>query len=208
MCHHCAEILQALPAISNPGHCPPDDNLTLTHHRLEKNHQARLTRDRITFNPTMMLKTSLAEVFRVFANIDAKQISLAYRLAAPAPGVNLEDEHITLYTDGSCEDNGKLTARTGAGIFVAPNHPLNRALRVPGPLQSNQVGELAAIIVALQLVDCFAPVTIISDSLYAIEGLTSHLGNWEDKGWINVSNAPFFQAAAYQLRLQPHTSSG
>ncbi|EPQ53497.1 ribonuclease H, partial [Gloeophyllum trabeum ATCC 11539] len=94
----------------------------------------------------------------------------------------------------------KLTARTGAGIFVAPNHPLNRALRVPGPLQSNQVGELSAIIVALQLVDCFAPVTIISASLYAIEGLTSHLGNWEDKGWINVSNAPFFQAAAYQLR--------
>ena len=41
---------------------------------------------------------------------------------------------------------------------------------------------------------------IISDSQYAINGLTTHLPQWEDQGWIGIQNAPFFKKAAYLLR--------
>jgi len=44
------------------------------------------------------------------------------------------------------------------------------------------------------------PLLLISDSKYAIDGLTTHLTNWEDQGWIGISNTPFFKRAAYLLR--------
>ncbi|KAI0043866.1 ribonuclease H-like protein [Auriscalpium vulgare] len=124
----------------------------------------------------------------------------ASRLAHPTPGVNVPAESITAYTDGSCINNGKADARCGSGVWVEDGSPLNRAFRVPGPLQSNQVGELVAVILVLQAAPQFAPVHIISDSRYAIDGLTTHLQSWEDAGWIDVANAPLFATAAYLLR--------
>ncbi|KAG2144793.1 RnaseH-domain-containing protein [Suillus cothurnatus] len=41
---------------------------------------------------------------------------------------------------------------------------------------------------------------IITDSKYTINGLTTHLKNWEDIGWIGIENATLFQATAYHLR--------
>jgi RNase H len=46
----------------------------------------------------------------------------------------------------------------------------------------------------------FWPLTIISDSKYAIDGLTTHLHTWEDNGWIGVKNATLFKKAAFLLR--------
>ena len=56
------------------------------------------------------------------------------------------------------------------------------------------------MIVALQHTDPTIPTTIITDSRYVVDGLTKHLGTWEDRGWTGVRNATWFQAAAYQLR--------
>jgi hypothetical protein len=37
-------------------------------------------------------------------------------------------------------------------------------------------------------------------SLYAIQGLTTNLKNWEDsRRWIGIKNTPFFKKAAYLL---------
>ncbi|KAL6297791.1 hypothetical protein BKA93DRAFT_700196, partial [Sparassis latifolia] len=47
-----------------------------------------------------------------------------------------------------------------------------------------------------------APHHIVSDSKYAIEGLTIHLSYWEDKGWINIANARLFWATAAHLHAQ------
>ncbi|KAI0038391.1 ribonuclease H-like protein [Auriscalpium vulgare] len=124
----------------------------------------------------------------------------ASRLTRPAAGVTVQDESVTAYTDGSCTNNGKANAQCGSGVWVADGSPMNRAFRVPGPLQSNQVGEVVAIILALQVTPHFAPLHIISDSRYAIDGLTHHLQSWEDAGWIGVANAQLFATAAYLLR--------
>ena len=101
-----------------------------------------------------------------------------------------------MYTDGACWNNGKANAKCRSGIWFSPNHRRNAAIRVPGPKQSNQVGELAAVIEAVSSVPNFYPLTIITDSRYVIDGLTEHLGKWEDNGWIGIDNAEFFKRAA------------
>ncbi|KAI0041094.1 ribonuclease H-like protein, partial [Auriscalpium vulgare] len=110
------------------------------------------------------------------------------------------DDAVTVYTDGSCINNGKDNARCGSGVWVTEGSPYNRAFRVPGPFQSNQVGEIVAVILAIQSVPHMLPLHIKSDSRYVIDGLTLHLRRWEDEGWIGISNAIFFATAAYHLR--------
>jgi ribonuclease HI len=85
-------------------------------------------------------------------------------------------------------------------VWFGHNDPRNSATRIPGEAQSNQVGEIAAIIIAASAVSPYQPLKIITDSKYVIEGLTEHLGKWEDDGWIGIKNAKFFKKAAYLLR--------
>ena len=82
---------------------------------------------------------------------------------------------------------------------MSHDNPLNMAVRVPGQSQSNQVSKIAAIIKAIESVPLSQPLEIISDSRYAIDGLTMHLQTWEDHGWIGIENAQFFRKAAYLL---------
>jgi ribonuclease HI len=76
----------------------------------------------------------------------------------------------------------------------------NGAFRVPGEAQSNQIGEVVAIIKATSTAQNFIPLVIASDSMYAINGLTDQLSTWEDNGWISIKNAQFFKAAAAILK--------
>jgi ribonuclease HI len=93
---------------------------------------------------------------------------------SPNPGPNAEK--ITVYTDGSASSNGKGGTKAGAGIFYDEEDTRNRAIRVPDELKpSNQVAELLAIKEVLESTPLNVPLDIISDSKYAIEGLTKHL---------------------------------
>ncbi|KAH7909128.1 ribonuclease H-like protein, partial [Hygrophoropsis aurantiaca] len=107
---------------------------------------------------------------------------------------------LIIYTDGSCQKNGKLDAACGSGIWAGDDHPINTAAKVPGTNQSNQAGEIAAIIYALEKTDDFTPIHFKTDSRYVIDGLTQHLKSWEDAGWIGIANKELFQTAAYLLR--------
>jgi hypothetical protein len=44
------------------------------------------------------------------------------------------------------------------------------------------------------------PVTIKTDSLYVMDGVTRRLQSWEDEGWVGKKNKAHFKALAYQLR--------
>jgi len=61
--------------------------------------------------------------------------------------------------------------------------------------------------VAAEKVPQYQPMIIVTDSKYVINGLTTHLTEWEDKGWIEVKNAIFFKRAAYLLRKRSATTS-
>jgi len=121
-----------------------------------------------------------------------------YRQQGPIPRCR----QITVYTDGACMDNGKQNARCGSGIWFDNNSPRNLALRIPGDAQSNQVGEIMAVIAAAAATALYQPLKIATDSKYVIEGLTSNLKRWEDNRWINIRNTPLFKKAAHLLRLR------
>jgi ribonuclease HI len=131
----------------------------------------------------------------------------AYRLHAPTVGRQTERREITIYTDGSCINNGKLNVKCGSGIWISKNHPLNHAISIPGPKQSNQISEIVAILVALQSMSPMKPVKIITDSKYIIRGLTTHLKDWEDNSWIGVSNDQLFKATVYHSRRHSDTTT-
>ena len=201
--HECAtEALQRVRRIS-PKWDPlnqnlPPDPLSLTPSRKIRNQLAKIHNEAITFDPSVTCKGNLANAFRVFIN--PRLLSNLPALRRPAMGRNPSSQKITIYTDGACLKNGKRNAVCGSGIWARHNSPLNRAFRVPGNTQSNQVGEITAIIIAVMSVLLSQLLEIISDSKYAIEGLTTHLQPWEDQGWIGIKNAQFFQRAAFLLR--------
>ncbi|TFY73614.1 hypothetical protein EWM64_g10399 [Hericium alpestre] len=142
----CTKEAQKILLKLHPKFCPImdslPDGLTLTHRHKTKNAQARPGIDVVIFDPTISCKTSLAECFQVFADPSINLRPPAMCLMAPQGGVEVDNELLTFYTDSSCTNNGKANARCGAGIWVAEGHPLNRSIRIAGPHQSNQVGEL------------------------------------------------------------------
>ena len=61
---------------------------------------------------------------------------------------------------------------------------------------------MIAVLTAIEMTPKNQPLKIITDSRYAIEGLTTHLRTWEDQGWINIKNAPLFKRATYLMRCR------
>ena len=89
---------------------------------------------------------------------------------------------MTVYTDGSAKNNGDQNAAAEYEVWFGDGHPLNISARVPGPNQSNQMGEILAVRAAAMAAPPHALLEIVTDSRYVLEGLTSHLRIWEDKG--------------------------
>ena len=173
--HKCAQtvkvLLERLAPLYNPILTPPNDGLTHTHHHLEKNQCAIIHRgDKVLFNPTVTAH-SLSDCFRIFTPPKSRNPTPMHRwqLIAPPP------TQLTVYTDGSCLLNGSNDAQCGSGVWFADGHPLNGAIRVPGRDQSNQAGEIAAIVVALQSVPRNTDLTIVTDSQYVITTITHSL---------------------------------
>lgn len=93
-----------------------------------------------------------------------------------------------------------MTHSVEAAYGLGKTNPLNKAVRIPGKNQFNQAGEVAVIPIGLQSVNPLTPIIIITNSRYTIDGLTNHLQNWEDQGWIGVMNSELFKAMAYHLQ--------
>ncbi|EOR01281.1 hypothetical protein E3P92_02761 [Wallemia ichthyophaga] len=78
-----------------------------------------------------------------------------------------------VYTDGACTSNGKSNSQAGCGVFWGENSHLNVSGKLPGPIQTNNRGEMLALIRALE--SCPRDVrllNIFSDSEYTINCLT------------------------------------
>jgi ribonuclease HI len=202
--HKCAttarEILSKITPKYDTGTKPKKDELSLTHRRKEKNTQAHQSRNgEILFDPTT-IRTNLKDCFRIFTDPKYNSIALAHRLQNPTHGLNLINKKMTIFTDGSCTNNRKENAKSGCDIWIEEGHQHNTALRIPGNNQSNQCVETLAILVALQKIEPYIPITFMTDSKYTINSLTKHLPTWEDTGWIGIMNSTHLKATAYHLR--------
>ena len=187
----------------SPGYGHGD--LSLTGRRKRRNMISKTQGGEILFDPSITCKRDLTEAFRIFTD-PSRSSTRATRRSAPQE-TRLRLQEVSIYTDGACINNGKANARSGSGVWYGPNHEKNIAFRVPGDQQSNQVGELVAIILATEATPINQPLKIITDSRYAIEGLTTHLHAWEDQGWINIQNANLFKRAAYLLKRRTARTS-
>jgi len=200
--HKCAAEaltrLNLIPPKHNPTKQDPPDGMSLTRTWKLKNKKARQENSELIFDPTITCKESLVECFRIFTNPDSYSTHMTRQYKHW--GLTPRCGEITVYMDGACMKNGKKNARCGSGIWFDHEDPRNKAVRIPRGTQSNQVGEIAAIIIALETVPPYQPIKILTDSMYVIEGLTTYLETWENDGWIGIQNANLFKKAAHLMR--------
>jgi ribonuclease HI len=106
----------------------------------------------------------------------------------------------TVYTDGACINNGHENARAGSGVWYGDDDPRNVSSRTHHRSQTNQTGELFAILIAVRDNPPNDDLRIISDSRYAIDGLTKNARKWEDRNWAGVQNGDIFRDITAWIR--------
>lgn len=110
---------------------------------------------------------------------------------------NKDNEVELVHTDGSCLGNGnESVARAGYSVFFGDGDSRNVSEPIVGDKHTNNVGELTAVIVAMEKSDPNKPLLIISDSKYVQLGLVGDEKtkpwhhNWLRNGWRNAKRQP------------------
>ncbi len=199
------KILARLGPLWQPVSDRPRDNLSLTPRRLAANVLARREHTRVLFNPSIVTKGPAVSALRIFGTPCGDP---ATALPAVRRGtIGTDPRTVEIYTDGSCENNGGDNARAACGVWFGPADNRNFGARLPGALQSNQAAEVYAAELALKRSLDSCPLHIVSDSRFLIEGLTVHLPKWEERGWLGVKCAEFFQRVAAYMRARAAPTS-
>ncbi|KAF5366405.1 hypothetical protein D9758_009730 [Tetrapyrgos nigripes] len=196
------ELLDTLPGKWDPRKEQPEDYEP-------RNPPASDDKDIIMFDTRVTTNGSITDTFWVFIEgitcnetPDTKQHD------------GLAINPVTVATDGSCLENGRLDAKAGAGVFFGENDHRNSSLRLPNHLyrieadrimqtpleQSNQTGEVVAIKFATEISPLDEELMIETDSKYAQTQLTSNVQANEDKGYIGVKNRELLKATVVILR--------
>ncbi|CAI2331361.1 unnamed protein product [Caenorhabditis sp. 36 PRJEB53466] len=100
-------------------------------------------------------------------------------------------KHWSVWTDGSCPNNGRYGCMAGWAMYFGDNDDRNRSGGIYGT-QTNNKAELVAVKMAIQLarenrVRCL---TIHTDSQYVINCLDKYISVWKQNGWNNANNRP------------------
>ncbi|KAJ3858590.1 hypothetical protein EV359DRAFT_52058 [Lentinula novae-zelandiae] len=190
------ELLNLLPAKWNPNSRLPED------YEPEELDPAGY-RDGKTFDWRITTKGNLANTFRIFTNRE-KNTNLP---DTERTQINVGPT-IEAYTDGLCIHNGTNDAIAGAGVYFPNEEYSHCAIKLPEYVkQSNQSGEIIGIKEAVEIVDEERELTIHSDSKTYVQGLTTHLQKWEDKGFMDIKNAREIEATVASMRKRKaHTT--
>ncbi len=99
--------------------------------------------------------------------------------------------HLFAYTDGACSGNpgpggwgALLVARDGEAVLR------ERALSGGEALTTNNRMELLAAISALEALERPAAITIVTDSAYVKNGVSSWIHGWKRNGWRTADRKP------------------
>lgn len=100
---------------------------------------------------------------------------------------NKKKERYEVWVDGSKIRNGGV----GFGIFFGENHKDNKSISLPSS-STSQYAELIAMKEALEISHHrqYLPITIYSDSMYVIQGITKWLKGWKKNGFRLKSGEP------------------
>ncbi len=156
-----------------------------------------LDRELVPFDRRVTMHGDLGHAFRIFTSTDAASDAII------PMQINEDGTTTVAATDGSCLQNGERDAQTGIGVYVESNPSLNRSLRLPPHLvQSNQTGEMAAILTATMIVDTHTRLTQITDSQTCMEAVLKHRQRHEDEGYILQKNPVLTKATVAKLRMR------
>ena len=116
----------------------------------------------------------------------------------PSSASILEEETYIWTDSGRIEKKGS-PPRSGCGIWnVIKGDRKNIGIRIQ--LMTKAAPDIAAAVPATTQVPNFAPLHIITTSLYTVDALTPYLEGWERRGWTGVLNADLLRATAARLR--------
>ncbi|NGY03676.1 ribonuclease HI [Solimonas terrae] len=93
---------------------------------------------------------------------------------------------ITVYTDGACKGN----PGPGGWGAVLQYGGTRRTLKGGERATTNNRMELTAAIEALNALKQTCEVTLFTDSVYVVQGLTQWLPNWKARGWKTADRKP------------------
>ena len=101
----------------------------------------------------------------------------------------IEDGFVQVYTDGACPNNGQQGAKAGLGVWWGHGHSLNLSARVTGSKQTNNAGEIQAVIMAITQAASVEVkrLQINTDSQFVINSVTQWMKGWKQKGWVTAS---------------------
>ena len=98
----------------------------------------------------------------------------------------MTEKRIVVYTDGSCSGN------PGPGGWGAVIEAPTGVREISGgvPNTTNNRMELMAAIQALEAIEPGAPVQIVTDSRYVMDGITSWMAGWRRRNWRTAAGKP------------------
>lgn len=112
-----------------------------------------------------------------------------------------EEDHVYVYSDGSCQSPGKSWAAAGSGVCWGLGSSRNSSHRVPGR-QTSQRGELYATLQALVAADSLRCLCVRTDSEYVIHTLCHWAPALAEAGWA-CENADLIEACVERLAARP-----
>lgn len=95
-----------------------------------------------------------------------------------------DDGFVHVYTDGSCENNGKKSAVAGLGVYWGNDHKLNTAQPVRDR-PTNNCGEIQAATLAIKLAQKhrIEKLCINTDSKFTIQAVNDWMPGWKRNNW-------------------------
>lgn len=101
---------------------------------------------------------------------------------------------VTIHTDGACRGN------PGPGGWGATlEYGATRRILYGGETHTtNNRMELTAVIRALAALKRPCRVTLYSDSIYVLKGITEWMPNWKSRGWKTAAKKPVMNADLWQ----------
>lgn len=102
---------------------------------------------------------------------------------------------VVVYTDGACKGN---PGKGGWGaLLISGEH--RKELFGGEPLTTNNRMELTAVIEALKALKRPVKVQVWTDSTYVMQGITTWMPNWIQRGWRTADKKPVKNVDLWQL---------
>jgi ribonuclease HI len=131
-----------------------------------------------------------------------------------SPPINLEDEPLHVYTDGSCHNNGRANAKAGYGVYFGEDDPRNISKPLQGR-QTNNRAEMTAIIEAMQSLEddlqLGKRLVIHTDSEYSMKccgelGRKHESRKWKTSDGRDIANPDLVKIGVALFRGYPSAS--